>query len=138
MRSGGAGGLFANLKGRCEGAGYDQKSNFVPCAPHSEGVKSSMGQGCRLQVKDSFFFFFFISPAPTLLRAANAAVYCQLLRCRDLSQYSSPLMRSPTTRAAHLASCFFYGGCGVTPALLYTILITLFAFKSFFLTWTRV
>lgn len=58
MRSGGAGGLFANLKGRCEGAGCDQKSNFVPCAPHSEGVKSSMGQRCRLQVKDSFFFFF--------------------------------------------------------------------------------
>lgn len=53
------------------------------------------------------------------------AVHWQLLRCwmpGDLLQYSSPLMRSCTTRAAHPASYLIHGGYGVAPALLHTAL----------------
>lgn len=44
MRSRAAGGLFANLKGRCEVlcmTGWDQKGSFVPYAPYRNRVKFS-------------------------------------------------------------------------------------------------
>lgn len=44
MRSRAAGGLFANLKGRCEVlcmTGWDQKGSFVPYAPYRNSVKFS-------------------------------------------------------------------------------------------------
>lgn len=69
-RSGAAGGVFANLKGRCEVLGAIRKAVLSPVLPTVRAPNPPRGRGAAFKCRTRFASF-----------AAPTPVHCQLLRC---------------------------------------------------------